>query len=77
MLDDEQCLFWSTIIDLNPFELKYDPFIVGLDKCSRSCNVLSPKICVPKKTKKTKDINVKVFNMMIIKSKVKTVAKHI
>ena len=50
-----------SVTDLNPAELKYYPFIVSLDKCSGSCNVLSPKICV---LKKTKDINVEVFNMI-------------
>ena len=47
-----------TLIDLNPIDLEYYLFMISLDKCSGSCNVLSPKICVPKKTK---DINVEVF----------------
>ena len=53
-LNDETCMVRPTLIDLNPIELKYYPFMISLDKC----NVLSPKICVPKKTK---DINVKVL----------------
>ena len=40
-----------TLIDLNPVELKYYPFIIGLGKCNGSCNILSPKICVIKKQK--------------------------
>ena len=48
--------------------------MVSLDKCNGSCNVLSTKICVPKKTK---DINVKVFNMITNKNEVKTMTKHI
>ena len=47
-----------TLIDLNPVELEYYLFMISLDKCSGGCNVLSPKICVPKKTK---DINVEVL----------------
>ena len=38
--------------------------MTSLDKCNGSCNAanaLSPKICVPNKTK---DINVEVFNMI-------------
>ena len=35
--------------------------MIGLNKCTGSCNVLSQKICVPKETK---DINVKAFNMI-------------
>ena len=63
-----------TLIDLNPVELKYYPFMISLDKCTGSCNVLSPKICIPKETK---DINVKAFNMITNKNKDKTMTKHI
>ena len=35
--------------------LNDDPCMVSLNKCTGSCNDLSPKICVPKKAK---DINV-------------------
>ena len=41
-----------TLIDLNPVELKYYPFMISLDKCNGICNVLSPKLCIPKKKKK-------------------------
>ena len=63
-----------TLIDLNPVELKYYPFIISLDKRTGSCDVLSPKICVPKETK---DINVKAFNILRSKNEVKTTKKHI
>ena len=62
-----------TPIDLNPVELKYYSFMISLDKCTGSYIVLSPNICVPKETK---DINVKVFNM-INKSEAKAMTKHI
>ena len=58
-LNDEPCMVAPTLIDLNPVELKCYPFMISLDKCIASCNVLSPKIYIPKQTK---DINVKVFN---------------
>ena len=61
------------LIDLNTVELKYLPFMVSLDKCSGSCNVLSPKIYVPKETK---NINVKAFNMITNENKAKAMAKH-
>ena len=51
-----------TVNDLSPVELKYYPFIISLDKWNESCNVLSPKIYVPKETK---DINVKVSHNKI------------
>ena len=50
----------TSLIDLNPVELKFYPFIFSLDECTGSCNVLSLKTCVPKETK---DTNVKAFDM--------------
>ena len=40
-----------TLIDLNPVELKYYPFMISLDKCPGSCNVLSPKNMCSKRKK--------------------------
>ena len=37
-----------TLMDLSPVEIKHDPFMISLDKSNRSCNVLSPKLYVPK-----------------------------
>ena len=51
----------TAIIDMNLVELKYYPFMISLNKYTGSCNVLSPKIFVPKETK---DMNVKAFNMI-------------
>ena len=48
--------------------------MISLDRCNESCNVLSPKVCVPKETK---DINVKVFNKIANKNEAKTMTKHI
>ena len=73
-INDEPCIVRPTLIDLNPIELKYYPFMISLDKCTESCNVLSPKTCVPKETK---DINVKVFNIITNKNEVKILTKHI
>ena len=64
----------ATLFDLNSVDLNYYPFMISLDKFNGSCNVLSTRICVPKKTK---DINVKVFNMITNKNEVKTMTKHI
>ena len=57
-LNNEPCMIRPTIIDLNPAEFKYYIFMISLDKCTGSCNVLSSKICVPKETK---DINVEAL----------------
>ena len=66
-LSDEPCMVRPTPIDMNPVKLKYYPFMISLNECTGSCNVLSPNICVPKETKY---INVKAFNM-ITKMKLK------
>ena len=49
-LNDEPCMVRPTLIDLNPVELQYYPFMINLNKCTGRCNVLSPKICAPKET---------------------------
>ena len=64
-LNDEPCMVTPTLIDLNPIELKHYPFMISLEKCTGSCNVLSSKICVPKETK---EINIKAFNIIANKS---------
>ena len=63
-----------TLIDLNPIELKYYPFMISLDKCSGFCNVLSPKICV---LKEMKDINVNVFYTISNKNEAKAMTEHL
>ena len=50
-LNDEPCMVRSALIDMNPVELEYYPYIISLNKYTGSCNILSPKIYVPKETK--------------------------
>ena len=71
-LNDEPWMI-RPLIDMNLVELKY-PFMINLNKCTGSCNVLSPKICVPNEIK---DKNVKGFNMITNKSEAKEMAEHI
>ena len=73
-LNDESCMVRPTIIDMSPVELKYYPFMISLNKCTGSCNIVSSKICAPKETK---DIYVKVFNMITNKDDAKAIIKHI
>ena len=63
---DELCMVRPTLIDLNPVELKYYPFMISLNKCTESC--------VPKETK---DLNVKAFNKITNKNEAKAMTKHI
>ena len=44
-LNNETCMVSPTLMDLNLVELKYYPFIISLDKCNGSCDVLPPKSC--------------------------------
>ena len=61
-LNDEPCMGRPALTDVNTVQLKYYSFMVSLNKCTGSFNVLSTKIYVPKETK---DVNFKVFNMII------------
>ena len=63
-----KCLFLND----KPCMVRRIPCMISLDKCSGSCNVLSPKICVPKETKV---IDVKAFKMITNKNEAMT--KHI
>ena len=47
-LNDEPCIIRSTLINLNSVAFKYYPFMISLDKCIGSCNVIFAKTCVPK-----------------------------
>ena len=71
-LNEEKCMVRPTLIDLTPLELKYYPFMISLNKCTGSCNALSPKRFV---SKEAKDINVKALNMITNKNEVKTMEK--
>ena len=73
-LNKEPYMVRHTVTDLSPVQLKYYPFMISLDECNESCNVLSRKICVERKTK---DINIKAFNMITNKNEAKTMTKHI
>ena len=42
-LNDEPCMVRSTLIKMNSVELKYYPFMISLNKCTVTCNVLSSK----------------------------------
>ena len=73
LLNDEPCMVRRTIFDMNPVDPKHYPFMISLNKYSRSCNVLSPKIRVPKEIK---HIYLKAFNMVTNKDEAKAVTEH-
>ena len=76
-LNNESCTIRSGFFYLNPIERNCYQFIISLDKYNGICNVidyLSTKICAPSETK---DVNVKVFNMITRIKEVETFVKHI
>ena len=50
-LNDEPFMVRPTLIDMISAELEYYPFMISLNKCTESRNILSPKICVSKERK--------------------------
>ena len=73
-LNDESCIVKPTFIYMNPNELKCYPLVIILNKCTGSCDVLSPKICVPKQTK---DKNIKGYNIITNKDEAKAITENI
>ena len=71
-LNDEPRIIRLTLIDLDPVELKYYPFMITI-------NIMEVAMSYRQKyvLKKTKDINVKAFNMITNKNEAKTMIKHI
>ena len=68
LLSNQKCMIQLTVINLHPNEYSqefhYDPFVVKLNRCVGSCNVLndlSNKVCVPSKIE---DLNLSVFSMI-------------
>ena len=52
-LNDETCMVRPIIINMNPNELKSYLFVISLNKCTGSCNVLSQKLYVFQRKQKT------------------------
>ena len=74
VLNDEPYMVRPNIIDMTSVELKHYPFKTSLNNCTGSCNVLSPKMCVPNETK---NINVKAFILITNKDEAKAMIKHV
>ena len=60
-LGNQKCKIQPTFINLHPNEysqrLRYYPFVINLDTCTRSCNTLndlSNEVCVPKENSRLK-----------------------
>ena len=77
-LINQKCMNQPSLINLHPNEYSrefhYYSFAVKLDRCVRSCNDLSNKVCVPNKIE---DLNLSVCNMITGINESKTLTKHI
>ena len=74
--NNELCMNRPTLIDLNPVQFNYFPFMIILDKCNGSCNnvdCLSAKVWVPSEAK---CVYVKVFNMITRIHEAKSLIRH-
>ena len=61
-LNNETCMARPTLIDLNPVELNYYPFLISLDKCNKVVILLITYLLLKYVFRsKTKDVNVKVL----------------
>ena len=72
-LNDQPCMVIPTVIHMNLNEFEYYSFMITLNKFTGSCNTLSQKIRLPKKTK---DINVKAFDMITSTDEAKAMTDH-
>ena len=80
-LSNQKCITQPTLINLHPNqysqEFHYYPFVVKLDRyvgCFNTLNDLSNKVCVPNKTK---DLNLRFFNIITRINESKILTKHI
>ena len=70
LLNDDSCMVRPTLIDINTFELKYDQFMINLNKCTG--------ICVQKYVfQKKQKADAKAFNMITNKNEAKAMIEHI
>ena len=65
------------IIDLNPITFNYYSYIIGLNKCNEICNAVNELSMKRWVFGKTKEVNIKLFNMVTTTNTAKTLVKHI
>ena len=75
-LNDEPRMVRPILTNLNSVEVKYYLFMISLDKCTESCNVLSLKYALQKTKNKRYKFH-KVFNMITNKNEAGAMTKHV
>ena len=80
-LSNQKCLNQTTLTNLHPNEcnqeLRYNQFVVNVDRCRGSCNTLnklSSRVCV---LNETEDLNLHAFNMITGINESRILTKHI
>ena len=68
-LNDEPCMVRLSLVYSNLLEHRYFPFMISLDRCSGSGNVLSPK--------EKQQINAEAFKMITNKKQAKAMKNNI
>ena len=80
-LSNQRSMIQPTLINLNPNqysqEFHYYPFAVKLDRCFGSCNTLNNLSNIVFVLNKTRDLNLRVVNMITGINASKTLTKHI
>ena len=76
-VNNQQCMARPKLIDLNPDECRYYPFIVSIDRCEGSCNTVEDPFVRAFVPNKMEDVNLKVFNMIKRINESKTLTKHV
>ena len=77
LLNNEQCKTGVTLINLNPVQLQFCPFMISFDKCNGSCNTFDNFSSEVSGPNKKQNANVEVFNMITKINEVKTLITHI
>ena len=75
-MNNEACKARPEIININSKNPVFYLFSIKISKCSGSCNNINdpyPKICVPDVVK---DLNVKVFNLMLSTNETRFIEWH-
>ena len=75
-MKNQECKVRPEIVNINNNNLIFDSFSIKTNKCSGNCNNINDpyaKICIPDIVK---NLNVKVFNLMLLTNEIKRIKWH-
>ena len=75
-IKNQECKVRPEIVDVNSNDPLFYPFSIKVDKCNGNCNNINDpyaKIWVPDVVK---NLNVKVFNLMILSNETRRIEQH-